>query len=113
MAKIDWDKIAESNALILKENEAVRVKFLSNGSQGTTDIIDKATNESKTIDKYTFEVMDLADNVEKELSVIQRRLMFVLKDYKPLKDKSFNINKFRTGSGQFDVDYKISEITTP
>lgn len=113
MGKIDWDKIAESNALILKENEAVQVRFLNNGSQGTTEIIDKKTNEPKTIDKYEFDVMDLSDNIEKELSVIQRRLMFLLKEFKPLKDKTFSINKFRTGTGQFDVDFRISEITTP
>ena len=113
MVKIDWDKIAESNALILKENETVQIKFLNNGSQGTTEIIDSKTNEPKTIDKYEFDIIDLSNNTAKELSIIQRRLMFLLKEFKPLKDKSFNVNKFRTGTGQFDVDFRISEITIP
>lgn len=107
---IDWNKISESNILILKENETVQVKFLDNGKQESTDITDKTTGKTKEIDKFVFQIIDLSDGKAKELSTLANRLMIQLKAFKPLKDKSLNINKFRFGSDVFDVDFKISEI---
>jgi len=110
MPKIEWDKIQKSNVLILKENETIQVQFLDNGSHESADIIDKRTNETKKIDKYVFQIIDLSDNEKKELSTLASRLMIQLKPFKPLKDKKLNINKFRTGSDVFDVDFRVSEI---
>ncbi|MHA1292211.1 MAG: hypothetical protein ACTSQJ_06035 [Promethearchaeota archaeon] len=110
MSKINWNDIAESNILILKENETVQVKFLDNGIVDTASIIDKKTNQTKEIKKYVFKIVDLADNKEKELSTLATRLMIQLKPFNPLKDKSLYINKFRTGVDVFDVDFRVSEI---
>lgn len=114
MPKIDWNSISESNVLILKENETAQVKFLDEGSHETTEITDKATNELKTIDKYVFKVVDLSDNKKKELSTLSNRFMVVLKSLKPpFKDRSFNINKFRFGADDYDIDFRMTEITKP
>ena len=110
MPKIDWKKIQESNALILKDNEPIRVRFLNEGFTESMEIFDKKTEKFKTIDKYSFEVLDLSDNTEKELSVIQMTLMNKIKLFIPLKDKELAINRFRTGITEFDIDYKISLI---
>jgi len=110
MPKIDWSKIQESNALILKDNEPIRITFLNNGITEPYEIFDKKTEKPKTIDKYSFDVLDLTDNTEKELSIIQNTLMTKLKAFIPLKDKSITINRFRTGISEFDVDYKVALI---
>lgn len=110
MPKIDWNKIQESNALILKDNEPIRVRFLDNGLTESMEIFDKKTEKLKTIDKYSFDVLDLTDNTEKELSIIQTTLMTKLKYFIPLKDKEIIINRFRTGISEFDIDYKVSLI---
>ena len=110
MPKIDWNKIEKSNALILKENEPLQVKFLGNGSVDDYELTDKKTNEKKTVDKYSFEVINLANNEKKELSTLALTLMLRLKKYQPLKDKSLTINKFKTGYTDFDVDFKVSLI---
>jgi len=108
--KINWSEIEVSNALILKENEIIRVKFLDNGNVMDYELTDKQTGLTKIVDKYYFDVMDLSNNQEKEFSTLATRLMILLKQFNPLKDKSLNINKFRTGSDTFDIDFKISLI---
>lgn len=111
MPKIDWNKVQESNILILKENEPIRVKFIDNGISAMETIIDKRTEKEKEVEKFVFEVQDLNDdNVEKEFSTLATRLKVLLKQYIPLKDKSLNINKFRTGADDFDIDFKVSLI---
>ena len=110
MPKIDWNKIEKSNALILKENEPLKVRFLDEGSVDDYKLIDKKTNEKKIVDKYSFQVVNLANNEKKELSTLAITLMLRLKDFKPLKDKSLTINKFKTGYSDFDVDFKVSLI---
>ena len=86
MTKINWNEIQESNALILKENEPIRVKFLDNGNKEPYEITDKQTGVKKTITKYVFNVIDLNDNFEKEFSTLANRLMTQLKEFIPLKD---------------------------
>jgi hypothetical protein len=110
MPKINWNEIEVSNAIILKENEIIRVKFLDNGTMDDYEIFDNTTEKIKVITKYSFSVIDLSNNQERELSIIQSRLMNLLKEYQPLKDKSLNINKFRTGMEIFDIDFKVSLI---
>lgn len=110
LTKIDWNKIEQSNALILKENEPLRVKFLDNGDVDDYELIDKETNEKKIVDKYSFDVINLANNEKKILSTLALTLMLRLKEYQPLKDKSLTINKFKTGFSNFDVDFKVSLI---
>ena len=110
MPKINWNEIQESNALILKNNEPIRITFLNNGNKETMEIFDKKTEKLKTISKYSFDVLDLSDNTEKELSIIQNTLMTKLKVFIPLKDKRITINRFRTGISEFDIDYKVSLI---
>lgn len=110
MPKINWSEIQESNALILKENEPIRIRFLNNGNKEPYEIFDKKTEKLKTITKYSFDVLNLNDNTEKELSIIQTTLMTKLKEFIPLKDKEITINRFRTGISEFDIDYKISLI---
>lgn len=110
MTKINWNEIQESNALILKDNEPIKVTFLNNGIQEPYEIFDNRTQKLKTITKYSFDVLDLLDNTEKELSIIQATLMTKLKEFNPLKDKSMTINRFRTGMTEFDIDYKVAII---
>ena len=110
MEEINWDKVIESNALILKENETVQVRFLDNGFVGSADIVNKLTNKTKTIKKYVFQVVNLADNRKMELSTLATRLMGQLKLFKPLKGKSLNVNKFRIGSDIYDIDFRVSQI---
>lgn len=110
MPEINWDNIKESDILILKENETVQVQFLNNGIPDSTDITDTKTNKIKTINRYTFKIIDLSDNRKKELSTLATRLMIQLKLFKPLKNKKLNINKFRTGQDSFDIDFRVSEI---
>ena len=45
--KIDYEKIQESDILVLKTGNSVRIKFLNEGFVDTTTITDKETNESK------------------------------------------------------------------
>ena len=110
MVKIDWNKIEKSNALILKENESIRIAFLDNGNEESYEIIDKQTNEKKTITKYVFQVINLRDNSKKEYSTLAMSLMNHLKPYIPLKDKKVSIAKFRTGPTDFDIDFKVEQI---
>ena len=110
MVKIDWNKIEKSNALILKENESIRVAFLDNGNHESYEITDKRTNESKIVDKYSFSVIDLNDNNEKVFSTLANTLMTLLKPHIPLKDKKMSISKFRTGITDFDIDFKVELI---
>ena len=110
MTKIDWNKIEKSNALILKDNEPIRIKFLDNGNVDDYELIDKKTDKQKIVPKYFWKVIDLTNNQEKEFSTLAMTLMTKLKEYQPLKDKSLNINKFKTGFTDFDVDFKVSLI---
>jgi len=110
MVKIDWNKIEKSNDLILKEGNSIRIQFLDNGNQENYEIIDKQTNEKKTIDKYTFNVINLNDNTKKIFSTLASGLMNHLKSFTPLKDKQVIINKFRTGATNFDIDFKVELI---
>jgi len=110
MPKIDWNKIEISNDLILKENESIRVAFLDNGNVDSYDITDKQTNQIKTIDKYSFKVINLNDNSEKDFSTLASGLINKLKPFNPLKDKSLSISKFRTGATDFDIDFKVELI---
>jgi len=110
MEEINWENIVESNLLILNENETVQIKFLDNGFIDSADIVDKLTKKTKTIKKYVFQVVNLADNRKMELSTFANRLMGQLKLLKPLKGKSLNINKFRTGQEDYDVDFRVSLI---
>jgi len=110
LPKIDWNKIEKSNALILKENESINIQFLDNGSQETTDIIDKRTGKQKTVDNYVFQVINLNNDSEKEYSTLSMTLMNYLKPFNPLKDKKMSIRKFRTGVTDFDIDFEIRLI---
>ena len=110
MEEINWNEVIESNILILKENETVQVKFLDNGFIDSVEIIDKKTNKTKTIKKYVFQVVNLSDNKKMELSTLASRLMSQLKLFNPLKGKSLNVNKFRTGTDDFDIDFRVSQI---
>ena len=110
MTKINWNEIQESNALILKENEPIKIRFLDNGNKEPYEIIDKQTEKTKTITKYVFNVIDLNDNIEKEFSTLANTLMTKLKEFIPLKDKSIIINKFKTGFTDFDINFKVSLI---
>lgn len=110
MTKINWNEIKESNILILKEKEPAKVKFLDNGSVDVIEILDKRTEKLKKVNKFTFKVIDLNDNTEKEISTLSSRLMNQLKEHLPLKDKSFNIMKFSTGYDDFDKDFKVNII---
>ena len=110
MEEINWDTVIESNILILKDNETIQVKFLDNGFIDSVEITDKKTNKTKTIKKYVFQVVNLSDNKKMELSTLASRLMGQLKLFNPLKGKSLNVNKFRTGTDDFDVDFRVSQI---
>ncbi len=108
--KIDYEKIVESEVLVLKTGNSIRVKFLDNGYLDTTEIIDKTTNEIKTIDKYTYSVLDLSDNKQKEFSSLGTRFILRIKPFLPIPNKSFNIRKFQFGLTKFDIDYEITPI---
>jgi len=108
MEKIDWDSIQEKNVLVLNFNERHPLTFLDNGKPDKTEIIDDKTKQVKKVDCYIFKVKDLIDNIEKELSVIQTRLMLKLKEHLPLKNKSFEITKVQFGRTKFDVDFEVS-----
>lgn len=110
MEEINWDTIVDSDILILKENETIQIKFLDNGFIDSVDIVDKKTNKTKTIKKYVFRVINLLDNKKMEFSTLASRLMGQLKVFKPIKGKSLNVNKFRTGTEDFDVDFRVSQI---
>lgn len=107
--KIDWSEITESNALIHKEG-IVSISFLDNGNFEMESIIDKNTNKPKDVKKYFWSVLDKSDKIEKVYSTLSNKLMNLLKEFKPLKDKSFRINKFKTGTRDYDVDFKV-ELT--
>lgn len=109
---IDWKTIEESNILVLKTGLTIRIKFLDNGVQDSTEIFNRQTKELDTVEKYIFQVLDLSDNKEKEFSLIGKgnRCMTKLKDYQPVKDKEFTINKFSFGKDEFDVDYNITQL---
>lgn len=106
---IDWSEIKESNALIHKDG-IVSITFLDNGSYDMTEILDKKTNKPKEVKKYFWSVIDLSDNEAKEYSTLSNKLLNLLKEFKPLKDKSFRINKFKTGMSDFAVDFKIEQM---
>lgn len=108
--KINWDDISESDILILKENEPISVQFLDDGMIDETEVLDKKTDKMKKINKYVFRVIDTTDNEEKEFSTLANRLMTKLKEFNPLTDKIMLINKFKTGSDVFDVDFEVSLI---
>jgi len=111
MVKLDWNSIQKSNDLILKTNEPIRIKFLDNEcSVDDYEIIDKKTNEKKIVDKFTFQVLDLDTNKEKEFSTLANPLMVLIKEFIPLKNKSITINKFKTGYTDFDIDYEVKLI---
>lgn len=108
--KLDWDNITESDLLILKENDTISITFKDNGAIDDIDVYDEKTESTKTVDKYVFKVIDKADGKEKEFSTLANRLMNKLKEFKPLKDKTLVINKFRFGKATFDIDYKVSQL---
>ena len=110
MPKINWNEIEISNDLILKENESIKIAFLDNGNQEAYEITDKQTNEKKTITKYSFKVLNLNDNSEKDFSTLASGLMNLLKPLIPLKDKRMIISKIRTGLTDFDIIFKVQII---
>lgn len=109
--KIDYEKIEKSNILVLKTGNSVRVKFLNDGWIDNTTITDKETNETKEVDQFIYDVIDLTDNRQKELSFLAKTFTLRIKEYLPLKDKSFNISKYQSGTDpKFDIDFKITPI---
>ena len=109
MVKIDWNKIEKSIDIILKENVPMEITFQDNGSVEPYEITDKQTNETKTVNKYIFDVIDKENN-PRMFSTLSMILMTHLKSFNPLKDKTITINKFRTGITDFDIDYKIALV---
>lgn len=109
--QIDYDKINESNLLVHKTGNSIRIKFLDEGTIDTMEITDKDTNETKTIEKYVYQVLDLSDNKQKEYSSLSTRFVLEAKKYIPLKNKSFSILKYQFGTNpKFDIDYEFTII---
>lgn len=108
--KIDYNKITESNILVLKTGNSIRVKFLDEGYLNETEITDKQTKEVKTIDKYIYNVIDLIDDKQKEFSTLATRFIVAIKPFLPITNKSFNIRKYQYGLTQFDIDFEITPI---
>lgn len=107
--KINWNEITESNALIHKDG-IVSITFLDNGNLEMESIMDKKTDKPKEVKKFYWSVIDMSDNTEKIYSTLSNKLMILLKEFNPLKDKSFRINKFKTGTRDYDVDFKVELI---
>ena len=106
---IDWNGINESNALIHKEG-LVNIMFIDNGKVEIIEIIDSNTEKIKDVKKYFWKVIDISDKQEKEYSTLSMTLLNLLKPFNPLKNKTFQINKYRTGNGIFDVNFEIKEV---
>lgn len=102
--KIVWKEIKESNDLIHKENQVVKLKFLDNG------IIDDIELDDKIIEKYVFKVLDLNTGKEMSYSTLSKRLLLRLMDFEPLIDKSFTILKKRIGNTKYDIDFDVNEV---
>jgi len=105
---INYNEIKESNNLILKDNQTIQVEFLDDGI-----IDDVMFDDGDTSDKYVYQVKDLNDdNKVKIFSIIQMTLLTKLvgKPPKSPKGMKFSISRFRTGTGKFDVDYRVTKI---
>jgi hypothetical protein len=112
MAKkpIDYSKIKESNILILKSDKPIKVEFKDNGYESEQEIIDKQTNNKKTVPKYVYDVLDLNDNnKEKELSFLAKEFPITCQEFIPLKKKQFLIRRIE-GIDEFDIKFKMIQI---
>lgn len=102
--KIIWNQVKESNELIHKEQQIVKVQFLDEG------IIDELELDDKVVEKYIFKVINLDNGKEMTYSTLSKRLLLKLMDFLPLKDKKVSILKKRIGNSVYDIDFDINSI---
>ena len=107
--KFDWNTIQKSTELILKEGNIIKIKFLNNDVD-----VDSWKNETsgKEKPKFNFDVLDMNLNKEKTFGILSNPLMNELKEYQPLMNKEFSIEKFRVGATEFDIEYRIIHLNS-